>query len=565
MATNPDVNPAQQGFSGGMNLLSDAMDLKPNEYVYAHNVRNRNEILEPTTQHLLVDSPAGLKQGLYTFEDFMLLFVAGKAYYKNVSESTWHQIASFDMSDTADVIYACAVPEGTYNFQRKAVDDADAKAGSKFNRAILLNGNGSGLVCQDGETQPWLIYIVGGVPVARLTQTYAAWDSVSGTREYVPIGTIMLYFDDILYVASSKVVFRSVTGRPLDFVVNILADGAKGGDATTTPCYAFTENVTCLAPLATQGYDGATASAFLASTLGNFCFALVPNRNATIFGEPLYIKIPLFSATVINQFSFVDILGDFAFIDPEGIRSFNAILQQKNEGRNSPISLKISRAFQNFKKQPLQSPSRVAAVVFDNYAIFAVVTAYGNSLVVYDTLHQVFCSFDWNQFGPVKKFAVTQVDKPRLFGITFDDQLVEYYGSTEYSRAVLMTREWFSGSIAVEIKTENLRTLFDLSNNSGQAKATAYIDGAPRQSPSVPSYKRDLPDASNGLLYPVTYPALWGKKRKRVNLVFPFNGAVGVSVGFLISWTGGAKLTDMCAGFTPIDINQAQSSKSTQY
>jgi len=48
-------------------------------------------------------------------------------------------------------------------------------------------------------------------------------------REYVPVGKQMLWHDGILYVVSpnGKQIFRSVTGRPLDFMVNITPSGDK--------------------------------------------------------------------------------------------------------------------------------------------------------------------------------------------------------------------------------------------------------------------------------------------------------------------------------------------------
>lgn len=570
MATNADVNSQQNGFTGGMNMLLDASRIADNEYVYANNVRNRNDILEPTTNHLLVDAPEGIKQGLYTFNDFMLLFVAGKAYYKDVSVDTWTEIEDFLMDATADFIYACAVPTATMNFQRKAVSNTDAKAGTTVNPTFVFDGNDSGVVCQDGETQPWFIYLSGGVPVARLTKTYAEWENTgmdTDNREYVPIGTLMMFFDSILYIVSQdrKKFYRSLTGRCLDFVINVDTNGDKAGDADTTSYEVSHADITCIQPLNTQGYSSDTPLAFFIGTLDNACYAVVPDRSNLFFDEPTFLRIPLFSATCLNQFSFVDMLGDFGFIDPEGIRSFNAILQQKNEGRNSAISLKVSRAFSDYKKRPLQAPSGSAAVVFDNYAIFSMRTAFGNNLVVYDTLFKVFTSFDWNQYGPVKQFAVTSVDRPRLFGITVNNALVEFYGGTDFATAVVMTREWNSGDASVEIKTENLRAVFNVSTDPGTAKAVVYIDGAIRPTAHGSSFTRLLPDATTGLLYPVTYPALWSKARKRVNLVFPFNGGVGMSAGFLLQWTGGAKLTNMCAGVVPVNINQAQSSKSTQY
>ena len=72
----------QASFSGGMNLLVDDTRLGPNEYREAFNVRNRFDVLgaiNEATEDVI--APAGLKQGLYSFGDYLIAFVAGKAYY----------------------------------------------------------------------------------------------------------------------------------------------------------------------------------------------------------------------------------------------------------------------------------------------------------------------------------------------------------------------------------------------------------------------------------------------------------------------------------------------------
>ena len=126
-----------------------------------------------------------------------------------------------------------------------------------------------------------------------------------------------------------------------------------------------------------------------------------------MFGEGSFAKQHLFTANSINQHSFVDLLGDFAFIDPEGLRSFNAVMQSKNEGRNSVFSLKVAQLFRGV----IQESGKCAAIVFDDYALFACKTIFGHGILVFDTLTKQFVSFDQltddsnSNIGPVINFA----------------------------------------------------------------------------------------------------------------------------------------------------------------
>lgn len=557
--TNQALNFQQGGFSGGMNLLLEPTRIGENEYVLGRNVRCRNDVLEPTKQHKAMDLPEGdLVQGLYSYSNFLLCFVDGKAYYSTYASTlVWTEIADFLMSTSADFIYTCAVPISTMNFKRSATSATDAGAGSTKDATVTVQGTIAGLVCQDGANQPWIIYPSGGGLLARVIKTYAQWDNADPlAREYVPVGTKMVYSNGRLYVISEDEteIYRSVTGRPLDFVVNITTAGAKGGDATTTSYAVSDSRVTCFKELN-------TTSLFVATEDGH-CFAVTPNFDRLLWGEPQFDRTYLFKGSCLNQFSFVDILGDFGFIDSEGLRSFNAILQQQNEGRNSIFSQKIAAAFKNL----FQQASTVAATLFDNYAIFSMRSVFGRVLVIYDTIYKSFVSLDNPPNGIVKQFAVVDgSSRKHILAITSDNTLYELYGGAEFAIAQVKTREWTSNDPAIELKTQALRAIFTNRNDSGEATSVCYVDGRSLPNTAMGRSQRTIPEGQRGLLYVVSYPALWRNIRTLVNLVFNHAGGVGFKVGYSLRWDNGASLTHLASNNQMIGIAQAQSSKTSNY
>ena len=150
--------------------------------------------------------------------------------------------------------------------------------------------------------------------------------------------------------------------------------------------------------------------ALFVSTVGG-SYGVSLDYTLTVFAEPMFQKQYLFTANSINQHSFVDLLGDFAFIDPEGLRSFNAVMQSKNEGRNSIFSLKVARLF----KGVVQDTKKCSAIVFDDYALFACNTIFGHGILIYDTLTQQFVSFDQltddsnGNIGPVIELSLIHI------------------------------------------------------------------------------------------------------------------------------------------------------------
>src|ERR1700721_15024 len=115
----------QQSFIGGMNLLLDDtrlanfsrwsynQSLSNNQYRLLLDGRNRYDIIDPNPAPLVDTSiPAGIKQEMVTFGNYVIVFVAGLAYYRLYADTGWQQIPGFSMDNgtMAPRYWTVAVP-----------------------------------------------------------------------------------------------------------------------------------------------------------------------------------------------------------------------------------------------------------------------------------------------------------------------------------------------------------------------------------------------------------------------------------------------------------------------
>lgn len=557
---------SQESFVGGMNLISDDTRIKTNQYRVGFNLRNRFDVLAPV--HSSVEDtavPSGIKQELITFGNFIIIFVAGRAYYRYYSGVGWKQIPSFQMSPDAPRYWTCAVPLATTNYIRVA-DAADAasidasKAIKLLNSSAAINGNTSGLLVQDNLNQPLFIYVdpSTGLPKCRTTQTYSQWrfSETRDRREYVPIGNAMAWVDGVLYIVSQdfNYIYRSVSGRPLDFVINIDMDGEKGGDATYTSYSVGLGGIQCIRPMSNDAL-------FVAAGNSNFSVSKNLAQNAPkVFGEYTFIRTFLFNATCLSDRTIFDSLGDTRFVSLLGIRSFNAILQQQNEGRNSPFSLGI----QSVLDEIVQSATASAAILYNDYEHYAIDTTFGPAIAVYDTLNQCWSSFDIAQTGGkrIKQFAKIELSIQRLYAVTEDDRLFTLYISENYDtasvRTVAVSSETLkSGGYEVPSISEhklqqfhaavsNITADMDISAipyaNSRLTKQELMTKSITYTAPARPSsYNTDLPDVNTQLNH----------------VVFQFlNAGQAYQTFVVLSWSGGATIMgyDMiCEDLSPVN------------
>ena len=415
----------------------DDTRLGEDEYKFAKNIRNRFGTLEGIKNVNDISSDIGAFtsnppiQKVYSIGEFVFLFFDGGCKYRKPlnPDSTWAVLWSGGTMDRSAEIFVQAVPASTQNFLRKETSVAGASL--ELDTENPVQRTVASIIVQDGISQPRVIELTGGYATDREAKTYAEWvDGTYTSREYIPIGRQMAFFNNKLFVISpdGTEIYHSVSGRPMDFIVAITNAGHKikddagvtavesiGGAAATSYTVGYNE-VTALSVLNNEAL-------FISTKGGSYSVTL--DYSFTLFAEPMFKKQFLFTANSINQHSFVDLLGDFAFIDPEGLRSFNAVMQSKNEGRNSIFSLKVARLF----KGVVQDIKKCSAIIFDDYALFACNTIFGHGILVFDTLTKQFVSFDQltddsnANIGPIMDFAKVETNNKReLFAITHGTQ-----------------------------------------------------------------------------------------------------------------------------------------------
>ena len=114
---------AQTSFIGGMNLLATDTMLQPNQYRMGFNLRNRYAALDEIRSSTKDESGniVGVKQGIITFGNYVVLFVAGNAFYKAYDQTAWTRITQFSMSTTAERYWTAAVPVSITRYGRYSI------------------------------------------------------------------------------------------------------------------------------------------------------------------------------------------------------------------------------------------------------------------------------------------------------------------------------------------------------------------------------------------------------------------------------------------------------------
>jgi hypothetical protein len=555
---------SQQSFVGGMNMSVDDTRLGEDEYKFAKNIRNRFGTLEGIKNVNDISSDIGAFtsnppiQAIYSIGEFVFLFFNGGCKYRKPlnPDSTWVVLCPGGTMDRSAEIFVQAVPASTQNFLRKETNVAGASLELDMENAVQRTV--AAIIVQDGINQPKIIEITGGKATDRVSKNYAEWiDGTYTSREYIPIGKQMAFFNNKLFVVSTDgtEIYHSVSGRPMDFVVAITTDGHKiNSDETIggAPATSYTVGYNVITALSVLNNE-----ALFVSTVGG-SYGVSLDYTLTVFAEPMFKKQYLFTANSINQHSFVDLLGDFAFIDPEGLRSFNAVMQSKNEGRNSIFSLKVARLF----KGVVQETKKCAAIVFDDYALFACNTIFGHGILIFDTLTKQFVSFDQltddsnSNIGPVINFAKVETNNKReLFAITHGTttssgepayKCVKLFEGSNYATAYVETRAFCTNDTRVEQKPQELRLLFSKVQSASSVTATQRVNDETTPDTSAGSQAKTLAAQVTPITFPVTLATVWSGPKQIQNLLYNFQGGQqGWKVSYALKWTNGINLSNI--------------------
>ena len=476
-------------FSGGMRRDTEPFRLEDNQYTIMSNGRARFGSIIPLKLPLEMTGllPAGKYQGLYGYDTVLIAIISGRVYGMDLSQATpaFQIIPDVLLDEFADTIYAELVPSSWQNLQRKLSDGTDVTAGIKLFSQVF--GTPACLILQDGIGQPWLIFTTGS---ARRAHTFSDWSNTElegqDTREYVPVGRQMMYSaDGRLYIisADSKEIYRSVTGRPLDFVVAIDQNGDKlapltsGKEEASRLSYKVSfEPITCIAALpSAPRVQDEEAGFYLGSRKRSWI--IYPHYRTPLFGEPAFTNQFLFSSGPINQFSITDVLGDVGIVTESGITTFNSILTASNEGQNLPFHSAVHKLFVRPDGSDIVQ-TLTASIASNDYSLFAMDTIHGSGILVYDTLRKAFVSFDIypEVEGQIRQFAEIKVNgKRRLFFITTGNQLFEYEAG-ETAMCSVYTKEIQSDDAETEIIPRRIRLVFSDIQESGEVAVTEIVN-----------------------------------------------------------------------------------------
>lgn len=537
----------QESFIGGMRRDLDPTQYQDNEYALLINGRNRDGNIVPVesiTDHTAA-IPAGKKQGLYGADSVLIVFCDGLAYAKDYADNNpnFALIPNLLLDEDVDYIYGEFVPASWQNYQRKSVDGDDVTQGVALFTDIT--GTPAGFIAQDGINRPWLILSVGQ---CRRLNDFNDWSNTEytdqDTREYVPIGKQMMYHasSGILFIVSpdGKELYRSVTGRPLDFVVAIDTNGnklpplASGKPEASRLSYNLDYNpITALRSIPAPPRTDTEDNGFYVGTLKK-SWIVYPDYSSTLFGEPTFSNQDLFTTGPLNHTSITELLGDIAIITESGITTFNSVENLAVEGSNAPFFRSIEKLFNGVTQ------TTTCSYTSDNYAFLGINTIYGPALLVYDTLTERFAALDiYSEVtGYFKQFAEIKVSGVRrLFAITTDDKVVELFsGETELVK--FYTREWVSDDNEQQLIPRRVRITLNNVMEDGELTLTPYVDGraGPTQTKTITANR-----ATN--LPPLAPPFGTDTAKSTLNRTFIFDRPFkGEKVGLYITFNFKAEL-----------------------
>lgn len=521
---------SQQDFRGGLNAEFNRLLQEPSTYPLLVNGRSRAGTISPVRGHLRdTGVPSGNYQDLVVAGNYLIVFISGIPYYRDLSNdsATWNILTDWadnPMDATAE-IHSQLLPVSANTFKRVAASTADNPADGISNIFLpQIAQTPQALEVSNGIDQPRLIFQNGSW---RLAKTFAEW-SVE-VPEYIPLHTISTLLGNkmIALGQDGRKMLQSVTGRPIDFMVNITADGSAGGDADTLCIVADYNTITGLKPSADGGYIATTL--FATYQVGQDPLGRTQFGEA-VLGPPRLI----FPVGCVNHYSFADIIGDMAFISQTGIQSFNTVSQTQTENRSNPFSATIANYLAEIQTE-------TCAINFGDYALFSIDTIFGRAVAVYDTIRRAFISFDLG-FGVVKRFAVfRQAGRFRLFFINASNELYEAYASPNYAICRILLGDFSVQDVAGQHNISRVFSYFTDIRESTEVGISLYSDNV-----LVDRTVKQLTPSALVPPAPGTIPFL--DKKETAPIVFDAKTKrTGYKSSLLIEWRGNAQLVGITA------------------
>jgi hypothetical protein len=465
-----------QRLFGSLNMFIDPTKRSESDYVYLKNGRSRfnriTVINKPLKFNDDILNATQNKQSISYLGNNLVLVADGNVFIKDLSivengkfMSPFRRVVPLTddahLDPNAKDVFTVNVPASTINYARKIGADG------KIIFDIFSSPSPMCMVLQDGHSRPLVLTPDGTL---RIANSYNDW--TIDNREYVPIGKFMIYSNGILYIVSpdNKRIYRSVTGRPLDFMVVIDKDGNKLPDINAGGVEAVSfqvdlDDITCIANVNNQ------SNGFLLTTKRS-TYMIIPDYSITLFGEPTYNFVKLFDTGAINYKSVLEILGDVVFISDNGLRSFNAIANSKFHGQNSIFSKSISAILDGIKQSEVSS----CCSYCDDYALFSLNSSEGNIIAVYDMLTQAFSAIDCPSVNGVIKQMVFHPYVGKVFYLTDKGEIGILYDSVEHEECTFIAGDFVSGDGRANVRPVYARVSF-FGNEPGIMKYCSYTDG----------------------------------------------------------------------------------------
>lgn len=447
---------AQTDFSGGMSSLFDSTKGNANQYRIGLNVRIRKNAIEGAFKPIKHYSAPGNHQAIFAVDDKLIAVIDGKCH-RLVGGNSFAPIQMlYSLDPDTEYIYHEAVPTPTNFFVGETYTPSDINLNEPYS-AVIATFN-EGIVLQDGINPPILLH---ATLANRRLKTYSQWSFQR--PEYVPIGKQMASSGNKLFIYSpdGKKIYQSVSGRQLDFVLNMDNDGNKRGDATTSNLAVSASKGVALVPAQSGGVIAFTKYK---------AYELFPIPEVSrVFGEIYLHPRDVFPVGAVNHLSFTFINGESVFVSPQGIQQFNQVMQTHRASNNNPLGAPIV----DYLIRPIVT---TATVTVNDYTLFAVSTVFGDGILVYDAQVNTFVSFDI--VGKVKEFAVIEDNGlPRCFFITYENEIYEMplYTGTR-TKFYLYMGDLNSGQPNLSVRPTDLHLSFTNIKAAGDVTVESYVD-----------------------------------------------------------------------------------------
>ena len=504
-----------------MSCLIDITKTDGQSFRYGLNTRIRKQAIEPAFRHIKKDSPNGLHQCVFSNNNSLMLSVAGQLYRVKLDTDVCVPTGGSGIIDaTVNRVYHQAVPAPT-NWLVNSSFTPDVK---DVEECVVL---------QDGTSRPTLVFSDFS---HRPAKAFSQWTYEA--PEYVPIGTFMALSGNKLFIVNGGKIYHSVSGRYLDFLLNIDNDGNPVGDADTTNLAVTAGNLTALWP--------AQGGGLLAFNRSNG-YTLAPVYELpTIFGEPQYVPGDLFPVGAVNDLAFAFVNGETLIISPAGIMQFNQIVQQQRASNNNPYGAKVL----DYLIRPV---SQAAACTADDYTFIAVDTIFGPAVLVHDNIVNAFAGFDLTA-GMVKEFAtIEDAGLTRVFYITNAGLYEIPLHSGTKSTAAVYFGELSQGKADSQVRMMDVHLGLSRILAAGEIGVEVWTD----KKLVAREYKTlSFTGRSNTGLLEVTPQRLpFGVEQQSTGMSFDFSeGPFGYSSGALVTIGADARLASFAAAVETRDI-----------